>query len=138
MINYSVVSQYKTFLQNPLYLIILCLFLLYSCKKNSLIIPKPANTASIIGKWLLNKQTAQIYSISGALLRDTTDAFGVIQAGINSYQTFNKDSSGERLNNADTTGIYTYSISGKALRIYPSIDHISYNLSLLSGKNRIV
>ena len=122
MLNFSVIPKCKAFL-----LMVVCFLSLYSCKKAG---PKPAlsNSAAIIGKWILAKQTTRVYSASGALLRDTTDAFGVILPGVNSYQTFNKDGSSVSLNNADTTGIYTYTISGSVLTNYPTDDPGTYNL----------
>jgi hypothetical protein len=62
------------------------------------------------------------------LFKDTTNAFGVIQPGVNAYQTFNKDGSSIILHNADTISIYTYALAGKVLTVYPNADHNSYLL----------
>lgn len=115
---------------------VVCFLSLYSCKKSSSGNPKPSYSAAIIGKWLLTKQTIRIYNASGALVKDTTDAFGVIQAGVNSYQTFNKDGSSVRLHNADTTGIYTYTISGNLLTTYPNVNHSTYILNNIASLDK--
>jgi len=86
----------------------------------------------------MTRQQIRIYSASGTLLKDTTDAFGVIQAGVNSFQTFNKDGSSVMLNNADTTGILTYAISGNTVTTYENDNHSSYelqNIVLLNETN---
>ena len=130
MVNSSAISKSTGFL-----LAAVCLLLFYGCIKSSSNPPAQSNATLILGKWLLTKQVIRIYNAAGTLVRDTTDAFGIIQPGVNSYQTFNADGSSISLSNVDTTGIYTYTLSGTVLKIYPNLNVNSYQAQNIVSLN---
>jgi hypothetical protein len=113
-----------------------CLLSLCGCKKSGN--TAPTNASAILGKWLHTEQRIRIYTTSGVLVRDTTNAFGVIVPGVNSYQTFNKDGSGATINNTDTVSVYTYTISGSIIKTYFDPTNDSYevqNILVLNATN---
>lgn len=119
--------------------VIVLLLCFYSCKKDSGGKENPDNTnfsSLIIGKWLVTKEHAKIYTMSGALVKDTTDIYANDRFNNAWYEIYNKDGNGYVTTatsggiKPDTTSFITYSIAGNEMKIYEEGEY-NYSSTIL-------
>jgi hypothetical protein len=109
--------------------IVLIVFCIYSCKKEGNVQSTNINQSAIVGKWQTTKTRFRIYTLSGALVRDSTIVF----TGLSTLQAwdeiYNTDGTayvttlpykklGSSTLYTDTSSSLTYKVSGSILTLY--------------------
>ncbi|MDB5114787.1 MAG: hypothetical protein JWQ79_279 [Mucilaginibacter sp.] len=120
-------------MRNYSYLVLITLYVcfVFSCKKDAAS-NKSANTALIVGKWLVTQQNTKVYDLNtNVLLKDTTLYFTGANLNLATYNIYNADATayvttmpykkaGSSVPSIDTTSYLHYTILGSSLMLKPN------------------